>query len=81
MNALSDIITAQIQQRMTMDKTMSNQDLPCKQQCLPPRASPEGLTLKNVPVLSKSPSSLTVRSTAHGKSSWADQHDDYDDEM
>jgi hypothetical protein len=68
MNALSDTIIAQIQQLVTMVKALSNQDLQRKQQCPPPQASPECLTLQDVQVRSKSPASSTARSTAHGKS-------------
>jgi hypothetical protein len=81
MNALNDRITAQIQQLVNMVKALSNQDLPRKQYRPPPRASPEGLTLQDVPVRSNSPAPSTARSNAHGKSSRADQHNDNDDEM
>jgi hypothetical protein len=81
MNALSDRITAQAQQIMTMVQALSNQDLPHKQQRLPPRSSPKGLTLQDVPVQSNSPASSTARSAAQGKSSCADQHEDDDYEM
>jgi hypothetical protein len=81
MNVLIDRITTQIQQLMPMVKALSNKDLPRKQQRPPPRASPEGLTLQDVPVRSNSPASSTARSTAQVKSSWTDQHEDDDDEM
>jgi hypothetical protein len=90
MNDTSDRITAQIQQiqQLTaMVKALSNQDLPRKQQHPPTYTSPAGLTLQNVQVpgstylnRSKSPTSSTARSTTQGKSSWADQHEDEDDD-
>jgi hypothetical protein len=55
MNALSDRLTAQIQQLVTIVQAMSKPDLPRKQQQPHPRASPTGLTLQYVQVMTKTP--------------------------
>jgi hypothetical protein len=62
MNALSDRLTAQIQQLMTMVKALSKQpDLQRKLQRRPPWTSPTGLNMQDVQVLtSKSPTGVEI---------------------